>query len=106
MAANGDPEPQSNDAARADADRSSTEASDKNPGQSDTDRLFNTGEELIAKWAAAAARLFRQGRTALADNQEFADATRELRKAVKSNPLGAVAIAIAAGFVLALLTRG
>jgi ElaB/YqjD/DUF883 family membrane-anchored ribosome-binding protein len=65
-----------------------------------------SADELAAKSAAAAASLFRQGRALLAQNEELAAASKELSKAVRSNPLGAIAIAFATGFIIALLTRG
>jgi hypothetical protein len=45
-------------------------------------------------------------RALFAENEELAAASKELSKAVKSNPLGAVAIAFAVGFIVARLTRG
>jgi hypothetical protein len=108
MDAKADPGTHANDDnSRANASRPS-QGPDTDPGRSEHERsgLGSAGEELAAKAAAAAASLLRQGRTMLAENEELAAATKELSKAVKSNPLGAIAIAFTAGFVLALLARG
>jgi hypothetical protein len=55
-----------------------------------TNSSGTSADELAATSAAAAASLFRQVRALFAENEELAAASKELSKAVKSNPLGPV----------------
>jgi hypothetical protein len=104
MAATADPERPEGDTSRSDRSRGSDPP--ENPSRSETPFSGLHSDEPAATSAAAAASLLREARTLLAENEELAAASKELRKAVKSNPLGAVAIAFATGFILALLARG
>ena len=62
--------------------------------------------ELGAKAVHAAETLYREGREFLAQNEEVAKATGELREAIRRNPLAAVGAAFAIGVIFSLLTRG
>ena len=62
-------------------------------------------DDVKSKAADAASALYKRGHD-LATSDAVTGATDQLAASIRKNPLAAVGVALTAGFVLALLTRG
>lgn len=63
-------------------------------------------DELGSKAAQAATTLLSEGEALLADNEVLKKAQHELRGAVRTSPLAALALAFGVGVLVAWLARG
>ncbi len=63
-------------------------------------------DEVGARAAETASKLYRGGRDLIANNEDLSQAAENLSAAIRKNPLAAVGVAPSAGLLLALLARG